>query len=329
MPDRLRWGILGAASIAIRRLIPAIARSQTGALAAIASRDEKKAAQFSRQFGIPRAYGSYEALLDDPGVDAVYIPLPNSLHRPWTERAAAARKHVLCEKPLGVNAAEAAAMVASCEKAGVVLQEAFMYRFHPQIERMQQLLREGAAGPLWLVRAAFSFGVMGPNVRLEAELGGGGLLDVGCYCVNISRLVLGEPNTAFASAVYERGVDVRLAGALCFAEERMALVDCGLRTPYRQECEIVGADGSITLPRPFQPEEDPAVLLVRRRRGEQEERIEVPGTNQYVRMIDHFAAIVRGAPPRYPAQDAVATMRILDALARSARVREPVDVTSR
>lgn len=203
-----------------------------------------------------------------------------------------------------------------------------MYRFHPQIERMQQLLREGTVGPLWLVRAAFSFGVSGPNVRLEAELGGGGLLDVGCYCVNISRLVLGEPNTAFASAVYERGVDVRLAGALRVGEERMALLDCGLRTPYRQECEIVGADGSITLPRPFQPEEDPAVLVIRRGRGEQEERIEVPGTNQYVRMIDHFAAIVRGAPPRYPARDTVANMRALDALARSARARAPMEVAT-
>ncbi|MGH2399776.1 MAG: Gfo/Idh/MocA family protein, partial [bacterium] len=123
MPDRLRWGILGAASIAIRRLIPAISRSQTGVLAALASRDEEKAVAVARQFDIPRAYGSYEALLDDPTVDAVYIPLPNSLHRPWTERAAAARKHVLCEKPLGVDAAEAAAMVASCDQAGVVLQE--------------------------------------------------------------------------------------------------------------------------------------------------------------------------------------------------------------
>lgn len=326
MPDRLRWGILGAASIAIRRLIPAIARSHTGILTAIASRDEQKAAQVGRQFGIPRAYGSYEALLDDAEVDAVYIPLPNSLHRPWTERAAAARKHVLCEKPLGVNAAEAAAMVASCEEAGVVLQEAFMYRFHPQIERMEQLLREGAVGPLWLVRAAFSFGVTGPNVRLEAELGGGGLLDVGCYGVNISRLALGEPNTAFASAVYDRGVDVRLAGALRFVDARMALVDCGLRTPYRQECEIVGVDGSITIPRPFQPEEDPAVLLIRRGRGEEEERLVVPGTNQYVRMVDHFAAIVQGAAPRYPARDAVDNMRALDALARSARTGAPADV---
>ncbi|MGH2399777.1 MAG: Gfo/Idh/MocA family protein, partial [bacterium] len=200
--------------------------------------------------------------------------------------------------------------------------------FHPQMERVQQLLRDGAVGPLWLVRAVFSFGVAGPNVRLEAELGGGGLLDVGCYCVNISRLVLGEPSTTFATAVYDRGVDVRLAGALQFPESRMALVDCGLRTPYRQECEIVGADGSISLQRPFQPEEDPAVLLIRRGRGEQVERIEVPGTNQYVRMIDHFAAVVRGAPPRYPARDAVANMRALDALARSARAGEPMMVAS-
>jgi len=327
MADRVRWGILGAASIAVRRVIPAIARSSTGALVAIASREAEKAREVARRFGIPRAYGAYEALLDDPEVDAVYIPLPNSLHRPWTEQAAAAGKHVLCEKPLGVDAADAAAMVDACDRAGVVLLEAFMYRFHPQIERLQQLLREGAIGVPWLVRAVFTFGVApGPNIRLETALGGGGLLDVGCYCVNVSRLVLGEPASAFATAAYERGVDVRLAGALRFPSDRMALVDCGLRTPYRQECEVVGPDGSILLPRPFQPEEAPAALLIRRARGEPEERLEVPGTNQYVRMIDHFGAVVRGEPPRYPAADAVANLRVLDALGRAARTGAVVPV---
>lgn len=329
MAGKLRWGILGTASIAVRRLIPAILRSQTGTAVAIASRDAAKAREAAGRFAIPRAHGSYEALLADPEVDAVYIPLPNTLHRPWTERAAAAGKHVLCEKPLGVDAADAASAVAACARSGVVLLEAFMYRFHPQIERLQALIRAGAVGEPWLVRAAFSFGVAaGPNIRLDASLGGGGLLDVGCYGVSISRLILGEPRTAFASAAYEQGVDVRLAGALRFEGDRMALVDCGLRTPYRQECEVVGPEGSIVLARPFQPEDDPTVLLIRRARGAPEERVEMPGANQYVLMLDHFAAVVQGAPARHPPTDAVANMRVVDALARAARTGTPVDVAA-
>lgn len=329
MAGTLRWGILGTASIALRRLIPALRRSRTGTLVAIASRDAARARESAARLAIPRAHGSYEALLADPEVDAVYIPLPNTLHRPWTERAAAAGKHVLCEKPLGVDAADAAAAVAACARAGVVLLEAFMYRFHPQIERLQALIRAGVIGEPWLVRAAFSFGVaVGPNIRLEAALGGGGLLDVGCYGVNISRLILGEPHSAFASAAYERGVDVRLAGALRFAGNRMALVDCGLRTPYRQECEVVGPDGSIVVGRPFQPEEDPTALLIRRARGVPEERVEIPGANQYVLMLDHFAAVVGGAPARHPPADAVANMRAIDALSEAARRGVPVDVAA-
>ncbi|MDQ7843820.1 MAG: Gfo/Idh/MocA family oxidoreductase [Armatimonadota bacterium] len=324
---RVRWGVLGVASIAVRRLIPAIARSQTGVLQAVASREERRAREAAERFGFRRAYGSYEALLADPEVDAVYIPLPNSLHRTWTERAAAAGKHVLCEKPLGITADDARAAVEACARARVVLMEAFMYRFHPQIERMVELVRSGGIGPPWLVRAAFTFGVgPGPNIRLEPTLGGGGLLDVGCYCVNVARLILGEPRTAFAAAEEERGVDVRLAGALRFDGSRMALVDCGLRAPYRQVCEVVGTEGSLLLRRPFQPEEDATEIVVRRARGEPEERIEIPGTNQYVLMVEHFAAVVAGAPARYPPQDAVANMRALDALAAAARTGAPAEV---
>lgn len=327
MSERLRWGILGGASIAVRRVMPAIARSRAGTLYAVASRDRRRAEEIAGRFGIPHVYGAYEALLADREVDAVYIPLPNNLHRPWTERAAAAGKHVLCEKPLGVTAEDAAAMVDACARAGVVLLEAFMYRFHPQIERLQELLRAGAIGDPWLVRAAFTFGVVGnANIRLEAALGGGGLLDVGCYCVNISRLILGEPRTAFASADYEGDVDVRLAGALRFSGNQIALVDCGLRTPYRQMCEVVGRDGAVMLPRPFQPEEEPAELVICRSRGQPEERVEVAGTNQYVRMIDHFGGVVAGEPARYPPEEAIANMRVLDALRRAARTGAPADV---
>lgn len=321
--EQVRWGILSTARIGVRRLLPALARSERHAVRAIASRDLSRARQLATQFGIPRAYGSYEELLEDPDVEAIYNPLPNTLHRPWTLRAAAAGKHVLCEKPLALNADDAAEMVEAGRNAGILLQEAFMYRFHPQIDALRQRVAGGAIGPVWLVRSAFTFTVTSEtDIRLNPALGGGGLMDVGCYCVNISRLLLGEPESVWAVAAYER-VDVRLAGMLRFPAGASALIDCGVRAPARQFAEIVGTDGTITLPRPFQPEEDPAVILVRR--GREEERIEIPGTNQYTLMLDHFAECVRGiAAPRYPAEDAVANMRVLDTLAQSATTGQTV-----
>ena len=321
----LRWGILGAAHIASRRVLPAMARSRRHAVLAVASRDPASAKGFAAQFAIPRVHSGYEALLADPEIDAVYNPLPNALHRVWTERAAHAGKHVLCEKPLAVTALDAAAMVATCAARGVVLQEAFMYRHHPQIDRLRTLLRDGAVGTPWLVRAWFSFTTGAGNIRLDSALGGGGLLDVGCYAVNISRVVLGEPASAAAEAVYEEDVDVRLSGLLAFTGGRAALVDCGLRAPERQGCEIVGTDGTITLARPFQPEDAPATLLLTTPRGTT--TMEVQGTNQYTLMLDDFAAVVLdGASSRYPPSDAVANMRALDALALAARTgrRQPV-----
>src|SRR5207249_220058 len=305
------------ARIGVRRVIPALLRSQTGTAVAIASRDLTRAREIAAKFQIPRTYGSYETLLADRDIDAVYNPLPNSLHPEWTIRAAQAGKHVLCEKPLAVNAVQAQTMVDACRKAGVLLQEAFMYRYHPQIGELRRLTASGAIGDPWLVRSTFTFTVgRDDDIRLNASLGGGGLLDVGCYCVNISRLLLGEPQAVTASGVFEHGVDVRMAGLLTFAAGA-AVLDCGLRMPYRQICEVVGTTGAITLPRPFQPEEDPAMLLVRR--GEREERVEIPGTNQYTLMLDHMGAcLLRGQRPQFPPEDAVANLRVLDALRRAA-----------
>jgi len=200
-----------------------------------------------------------------------------------------------------------------------------MYRHHPQIVRLRTLLREGAIGAPWLVRSWFSFTTGAGNIRLDPALGGGGLLDVGCYAINISRLVLGEPVSAISDAVYENGVDVRLSSMLTFPEGRAALIDCGLRAPLRQGCEVVGGDGTITLARPFQPEEDPATLLLTTRRGTT--AVEIPGTNQYTLMMDDFAAaVLDGAPLAFPPSDATANMRALDAVAHAARtgVRQPV-----
>jgi len=315
---RLRWGILSTARIGIRRVIPAILRSRTGIAAAVASRDGERAAAVAAQFGIPRAYGSYEALLADREIDAVYIPLPNSLHAEWAIAAAEAGKHVLCEKPLAPTAADAQRMVDAAVRTGILLQEAFMYRFHPQIERLVDLVRGGRLGAPWLVRSAFTFTVRAPqDIRLSPVLGGGGLLDVGCYCVNLSRLLLGEPDEVAAAAVEEGGVDVRCAGLLTFPGGGAALFDCGIRAAYRQFGEVTGTDGVITLARPFQPEEDAVTILLRR--GESEERLNLPGANQYVLMIDHFGGCVQtGRTPRYAADDAVANLRVLDRLRAAA-----------
>jgi predicted dehydrogenase len=325
MARQVRWGILSTARIGVRRVIPALLRSQTGVARAIASRDLGRARTVAAKFDIPRVHGSYEALLADPEVDAVYNPLPNSLHQEWTVRAAQAGKHVLCEKPLGPTAAQAQAMVDACRRAGILLQEAFMYRFHPQIEELRRRVASGAIGTPWLVRAAFTFTVASPDdIRLNATLAGGGLLDVGCYCVSITRLLLGQPHAVWAAAAFERGVDVRLAGMLRFASTT-GLFDCGLRAPYRQFCEVVGSDATISVPRPFQPEEDPATLIVRT--GDREERVELPGTNQYTLMLDHMGAcILDSQPPRFAAEDAVANMRVLDALAASARSGQTVAI---
>jgi len=325
-PRRLRWGILSPSRIGVRRVIPALLRSRTGVAAAIASRDAGRAREVAAKFKIARAYDSYDALLADPDIDAVYNPLPNSLHAEWTVRAAQAGKHVLCEKPLALDAPQAQSIVDACARAGVLLQEAFMYRFHPQIDELRRLVSSGAVGAPWLVRAAFTFTVRSDDdIRLNAALGGGGLLDVGCYCLNISRLLLGEPRAVWAAATYERDVDVRLAAMLRFPGGT-GLFDCGLRAPYRQFCEVVGPEGSITLPRPFQPEEDPAVLLIHR--GEQEERVDIPGTNQYTLMVDHMGTCIQeGQTPRFPPEDAVANMRALDALRAAARSEETVPLT--
>ncbi len=322
----LRWGIISTARIALRRVIPALQKAESATILAIASRDLARAREAAAQLGIPRAYGSYEELLADREVEAVYNPLPNSLHRIWTVRAAEAGKHVLCEKPLAVDATEAETIVGACQRAGILLQEAFMYRFHPQIDETQRLVRDGTIGKPWLVRSAFTFTVSRPeDIRLNPSLGGGGLMDVGCYCINISRLLLGEPTAVWGVGREENGVDVVFAGALEFAHHAAAQFDCGVRAPGRQFCEIVGTEGVLTLLRPFQPEEDPASLLLQR--GDRHERIELPGTNQYVRMVEAFGECVRtGRPPRFPASDAVGNMRVIDALRQSARTGESMSL---
>jgi predicted dehydrogenase len=319
MTSPLRWGILSTARIGLDRVIPAMQEARSATILAIASRDLARAQAEAARLGIPRAYGSCEGLLADKEVEAIYNPLPNSLHRLWTLQAAATGKHVLCEKPLALHAKEAQELVDACQRAGVLLQEAFMYRFHPQIDAIQRIVHDGALGSVALVRSSFTFTVRRPgDIRLNPELGGGALLDVGCYCVNISRLLLGEPTHVWSIRQEENGVDTMTTGTLQFPGRRTAQLDCALRLPVRQFCEIVGTDGVLTLSRPFLPGKEPPPVVLRR--GEQEERVPIAGANHYTQMVDAFAECVRSAiPPRFPATDAVKNMRVLDALRRSAR----------
>src|SRR5579864_392096 len=282
----IRWGVLGVANIALRTVIPAIQHARNGRLLAIASRSPGRAAEAAKRLSV-RSYGSYEALLRDPEIDAVYIPLPNALHREWTVRSAAAGKHVLCEKPLGLSARECQDMIAACRAHGVQLMEAFMYRFHPRTVRVAELAAAGKLGELRLVRAAFTFIVREPetNIRFRAELGGGVLYDVGCYGVNVSRMLLGEPTEVFAwGEIGESGVDEAVVALLRFDGRQTAVVDCGLRIGRREEVEIVGREGHVVVPKAFLPGTADAEFHCFH--GTEHRQTIIPGTNQSERMVE-------------------------------------------
>ncbi len=313
--DTVRWGVLGVAGIAVRAVIPAMQRARNARLVAIASRAAARAEEAAQRLGFSRAHGSYEALLEDPDVSAVYIPLPNSLHREWVLRCAEAGKHVLCEKPLALTAADCREMIDACRRRGVHLMEAFMYRFHPRTLRVAQLAAEGALGEVRLVRASFTFAVQQPaNIRLRADLGGGALYDVGCYTINVSRMLLGEPEevTAFGQ-IGESGVDELVGGVLRFDGGRVAVIDCGLRISRRQEYEVVGTQGRLTVPAAFLPgTADAEIHLVR---GTESSVLTVPGVDEYQCMVEQFGdAVLSDSPPGLSPDDAVGTVRVIEAL---------------
>ena len=324
MAERVRWGILSTANIALKRFIPGAAGSHNGTVTAIASRDGARAKAAAERLGIARVYDSYEALLADPDVDAIYNPLPNSLHAEWTLKAAAAGKPVLCEKPLAASSAEAQEMISGCQRHGVLLMEAFMYRFHPQHARVRELLDADAIGTLRAVRTAFTF-MLEPfdpkNVRLQGDLAGGALMDVGCYTVNAARMLFGE-EPLWASAQWDFrkqfGVEVMLAGILGFSDGRMATFDCGFRAAGQGSYTAVGTKGQIEIPSAFVPSAAPTSLVITDAEGRREERI--PGVDQYRLEAEEFAdALLSGRPVRMPPGDAVATLRAIEALRGSAR----------
>lgn len=332
--NRLGIGILGAADIALRALLPAIRNSRNAQIVAIASRETERAHQVAAAHEIPRAYGSYDALLQDETVQAVYIPLPNALHAEWIVRAAEHGKHVLCEKPLVMTVAQMDVVERAAQTAGVVVMEALMYRLHPQTVRVQELVVSGALGPVQLVTSAFTYHVPNPNdIRLSDALGGGVLLDVGTYCVSVSRLAAQtEPLAVVGSARIGPASDVDevFAGLLSFPGGAHATFACALHGPRDQWYRITGTEATLTVPVPFAPGAQERELIIRRgwQRGkETEERIPAPGTDQYQLLVEHFADCVFGhAEPQITLQETRANVAVLEALRRSAHEKKLISM---
>lgn len=312
------WGILGAGFVAARAMIPAIQCSRNGHVGAIASRDLARAQSLAAQWQIDRAYDDYQALLADPAVDAVYIALPNHLHHPWTLRAARAGKHVLCEKPLTRSVHEAEQMLEACQQAGAQLMEAAMYRFHPRMRRLKELLTSGALGSPRFLHSAFSFPLRdAENYRNSLAYGGGALLDIGCYCANALCWLNGaSPVTiqAFSSYREAGGIDLESSALLRFANGSLGHMQCSFVAAEYQSIEIVGSQGALVAPLAFTAWRDDATLLHLQEGSQFRDEYFAPA-DPYQLMVEHFADVLHGeATPAYPPQEAVQTLAVLDAI---------------
>ena len=317
---KINWGVLGCANFAHKTAIPAMLRAESVELTAVASRSLEKAEEFAREFGFARAYGSYEALLADPEVEAIYNPLPNGMHAEWTIKAAKAGKHSLVEKPFAVSLEEAINVDRVVRASSVKVMEAFMWRFHPMHRRVRELIRNGAIGPVRNVRSAFTFSITrAPNVRLSSQLSGGGLMDVGCYCISEARFLFDtEPTAVYARADYapEYNVDMLASAILEFPGGR-ASFDCGFELPFRCEYEVAGSKGRIVCPLAILPGQHPEISI-HTSDGDKVEQF--PGVNQYELEFEHLSqCISEGQPLEYDTADAVKQQRVIDAVYRSTR----------
>ena len=323
--EPVRIGIISTARIGLQRVIPAMQKGQHVKIEAIASRDLARAEEAARQFGIPKAFGSYEALLADPDIEAVYNPLPNHLHVPISIEAAKAGKHVLCEKPIALDADEAATLIAARDEAGVTIAEAFMVRHHPQWLKALELIQAGRIGELRAVQASFSYMNVDPaNVRNQADIGGGGLYDIGCYPIVATRFFFGaEPVRAMGLLERDPGFNTdRLCSAVLHFPTGQAQFLCSTQLVSQQRLQILGTTGRIDLDIPFTPHESDVsrVLLDdgSNRGFDSAEEFTFQGVNQYTLQGDHFARVVRGqAALDFPLEDAVRNMAVIDALYRS------------
>jgi predicted dehydrogenase len=313
----MRLGLLSTANIN-RAILAGAAETDRVEIAAVASREAARADAYATEHGIPTAHGSYEALLGDPGVDAVYVSLPNGMHHAWTMRALAAGKHVLCEKPYTRHPHEAEEAFDAAEAAGLVLAEAFMYRHHPQTATVRRLVADGAVGRLCAVKTTFTFPLEDlSNVRALPELDGGALMDVGCYCVSGIRLLAGDPEHVRGEQVTgTTGIDMAFHGTLRCAEDVVGQFEASFRSPQRQALEVVGEDGVLVVEAPWRVDWGGSVTL---RRGESAEVVEVESGDSYTLELENLADAIDGrAPALLGRDDAVGQARTIDALYRSA-----------
>jgi predicted dehydrogenase len=327
--DPVRWGVLGAADIALKKVIPAMRGSDRSRVVAIASRDKSKADAAARALGIPRAYGSYEELIADPEVEAIYNPLPNHLHVPWSMRAAAAGKHVLCEKPIAMSAAEARELRDARDRAGVLVGEAFMVRTHPQWLGVRKLIESGRIGDLRLVVGHFSYFRRDPNdIRSRADWGGGAMLDIGCYPITLSRWLFdAEPLEVTGQLEHDPdlGID-RLGSALLRFPTGQASFTCAGQLAPHQRMQILGTTARIEVEIPFNAPPDRSCRVFvddgSQFAGASAESVEFPAADQYAVQADRFSEAIRGrgAVP-VSIEDAIANMAVIDAIFRSAESR--------
>ena len=325
----VRWGILSTANIGVRKVIPATQKAERCEVVAIASRDGERAARTAAELGIPRAHEGYEALLADPDVDAVYIPLPNSEHAKWTIAAARAGKHVLCEKPLAMTAAEAEEMVRACANEGVLLMEAFMYRLHPSWESVRELVASGRIGRLRAVQSWFSYFNDDPrNIRNVPELGGGALYDIGCYCINLSRMLFGAEPTGIEASVTrdETGTDVLTSAILAFDED-VATFTCSTRAEPDQRAHIYGTEGRISIAIPFNIPPDRPTEIVVTAGGDppvspDSETLTFAAADMYAIQAERFAnAVLDDQPLPIPSEDAIGNMQVIEGILRAGSPR--------
>jgi predicted dehydrogenase len=322
---KVRWGVLGAAKIAVEKVIPAMQRGLWSEVAGLASRDAGRAERFARGLGVPKAYGSYEELLADPDIEAVYNPLPNHLHVPLSIKAAEAGKHVLCEKPVALSVAEAKELLAARDRAGVRVQEAFMVRTHPQWLGTVELLRSGRVGGLRAVTCAFSyFNRDSANIRNRPEMGGGALMDIGCYPVNLSRFAFNEePRRVFGLVERDPEWNVdRLTSAVLDFPAGQATFTCSTQLAPYQRMQFFGTRGRVEVERPFNsPNDRPTRILVYDDSDASGgvEVVEIPACDQYTIQGDLFSRAIReGAETPLPLEDSVKNMAVIEAIFRSA-----------
>lgn len=322
MSDAVSWGIISTAYIN-RKVIPGMHASAKADLVGVASRDGERAETYAAEWKIPRAFGSYEELLADSTIEAVYISLPNTLHYEWSVKAMEAGKHVLCEKPFSRHPADVSAAFEVADRTGRILSEAFMYRHNPQTHRVKELVDEGAIGELRLVRSAFSYGMYDQNnIRLRTDLEGGSLMDVGCYNVSGSRLLVGEPEKVYGEAWFgPSGTDWVFTGTLRFPGDVLATFDCGTAMVNRDELEVIGSEGSLFLDDPWHCN----VPVIELRRNGDVERIEIEPKDSYQLEVENVSVAIRGdGELLLGREDAVAQSRVLAALHESATTGVPV-----